>query len=73
MPIMLTFICLFFHGQDFVTMTVAEGDVHRILIKLMNDSPKPNLSNVENRNFQLTLSNAFFCVQSGYDGFCFLN
>ncbi len=31
----------------------------RILIKLMNDSPKPNLFNVENRNFQLTLSNTF--------------
>ncbi len=42
-----------------LVMTVAKGDVYRILIQLMNDSPKPNLSNVENRNFQFTLSKAF--------------
>ncbi len=42
-----------------LVMTVAEGDVYRILIQLMNDSPKPNLSNVENRNFQLTMSKVF--------------
>ncbi len=31
-----------------LVMTVAEGGLYRILIQLMNDSPKPNLSNVEN-------------------------
>lgn len=40
-------------------MTEAEGKVSRILTQLINDSPKTNFSNVENRNFQLTLLNAF--------------
>lgn len=40
-------------------VTVADGDVYKILIQLINDSPKPNFCNVVNKNFQLTLSKAF--------------
>jgi hypothetical protein len=38
---------------------VADGELYNSLTQLMNESPKPNRSSVENRNFQLTLSNAF--------------
>lgn len=40
-------------------VTVAFGDGYKILTQLMNDSPNPNLSNVANKKFQFTLSNAF--------------
>ena len=42
----------------FVTI-VALGEVYSVVIHWMNDSPKPNLRRVENKNVQLTLSNAF--------------
>lgn len=42
-----------------LVVIVADGEVYDSLAQLMNESPKPNRSNVENRNFQLTLSNAF--------------
>ncbi len=42
-----------------LVVTVAEGIVYKILIQLINDSPKPNFCNVVNKKFQLTLSKAF--------------
>ena len=42
-----------------LVMTVAEGEVYKILIQLINDSPKPNRCSVLNRNVQFTLSKAF--------------
>ena len=38
---------------------MAIGDVYKILTQCINDSPKPNVFNVENKNTQFTLSNAF--------------
>lgn len=43
---------------SFVT-TVALSDVYSIFIQWMNNSPKPNLLKVQNRNVQFTLTNAF--------------
>ena len=42
-----------------LVVTVAEGEVYRILIQLINYSPKPNFCNVVKRIVQFTLSKAF--------------
>lgn len=42
-----------------LVVTVAIGDVYSALTQLINDSLNPNFCNVANKNFQLTLSNAF--------------
>lgn len=54
-----------------LVITVAEGEVYKILIQLINDSPKPNLSNVENKNFQFTLSKAFSASKVTMMGFLY--
>lgn len=43
-----------------LVVIVAEGEVYRILIQLINDSP--NFCNVVNRKVQFTLSKAFYCI-----------
>lgn len=44
-------------------ITVAKSEELRILIQSINYSPQGNDPNVENRNFQLTLSKVCFCVK----------